>query len=117
MQAYMHIHESMHFSFVHTYILAHIQIHILIGTYAHAHIHAYMVLYGQASGVPCTPLPTQWYGLVGVGRGEGAGVCREGSGPLGGGRPGVTQRAGILRKPYASHKPYSVGRVLAFICL
>ena len=30
-----------------------------------------------------------------------------------GGRPGLTERAGILRKPDASHKPFDGGRVPA----
>ena len=30
-------------------------------------------------------------------------------------RPGVTERAGILCKPYASHKPYNLGRVPVFV--
>ena len=30
---------------------------------------------------------------------------------------GVTERAGILRKPYESHKPHNVGRVPVFINL
>ena len=29
----------------------------------------------------------------------------------------VTERAGILRRPYASHKPYNMGRVAVFIDL
>ena len=42
------------------------------------------------------------------GAGGGAGVCGEGWGPLElqlEKRPGVTDKAGIVRKPYASRKP------------
>ena len=49
---------------------------------------------------PPPPSP-QRYGLVG-------GVCGEGSGPLElqlEGWPGFTDKARIVRKPYASHKP------------
>ena len=59
--------------------------------------------------------------MVWSGRGKGgggAGMCGEGS-TVGwgaaGGRPGVTERAGILRKPFASRKPYNMGRVPVFI--
>ena len=48
------------------------------------------------------PPPPQWYGLVRGG--GGAGVCGEGWGPLElqlEKRPGVTDKAGIVRKPYA----------------
>ena len=55
------------------------------------------------------PPPPQWYGLVrggggGGGGGGGAGVCGEGWGRLElqlEKRPGVTDKAGIVRKPYA----------------
>ena len=64
-------------------------------------------IYGQASGVPSPP--TQWYGLYGVGGlGEGWYV-RRGVGALEK-RPGVTDQAGIVRKPYASHKSYNVAQ-------
>ena len=71
------------------------------------------------------PPPPQWYGLVrggggggwrvlrGVGGGGGAGVCWEGWGPLElqlEKRPGVTDKAGIVCKPYASHKSYNVAQ-------
>ena len=51
-----------------------------------------------------------WSGTGWGGRG-GAGVCGEGWGPLelqlekG---PGVTDKASIVHKPYASHKSYNV---------
>ena len=70
-------------------------------------------IYGQAFGVPGPPPPPQM--------GRGGLACAE-SGLAGWvgcccGRPGVAERAGILRKPYASHKPYNVGRVPVFISL
>ena len=49
-----------------------------------------------------------WYGV-----GGGAGVCGEGWGPLElqlEKRPGVTDKASIVRKPYASHKSYNVAQ-------
>ena len=58
------------------------------------------------------PPPPQWYGLV-RGGGGGAGVCGEGWGPLElqlEKRPGVTDKAGIVRKPYASHKSYNIAQ-------
>ena len=57
--------------------------------------------------------PPQWYGLVRGGGGGGADVCGEGWGPLElqlEKRPGVTDKASIVRKPYASHKSYSVAQ-------
>ena len=54
---------------------------------------------------------SQWYGLVRGG--GGAGVCGEGWGPLElqlEKRPGVTDKASIVRKPYASHKSYNVAQ-------
>ena len=50
-----------------------------------------------------------WYGVGG----GGGGVCGEGWGPLElqlEKRPGVTDKAGIVRKPYASHKSYNVAQ-------
>ena len=50
-----------------------------------------------------------WYGVGG----GGAGVCGEGWGPLElqlEKRPGVTDKASIVRKPYASHKSYNVAQ-------
>ena len=47
-----------------------------------------------------------------------AGVCGEGWGPLElqlEKRPGVTDKASIVHKPYASHKSYNVARAPAFI--
>ena len=80
-----------------------------------------MYVYGQASGVPNTPPPPprpfQLYGMVCYGWGGGLTRAERGRGGLVGccwGRPGVTDRAGILHKPYASHKPYNVGRVPVF---
>ena len=55
--------------------------------------------------------PPQWYGLV-RGGGGWAGVCGEGW-PLElqlEKRPGVTDQASIVRKPYASHKSYNVAQ-------
>ena len=68
-------------------------------------------VYGQASGIPSPP-PPQWYGLV---RGWGGGLaCAErGWGPLElqlEKRPGVTDKAGIVRKPCASHNSYNVAQ-------
>ena len=51
-----------------------------------------------------------WYGVGGGGGGRGAGVCGEGWGPLElqlEKRPGVTDKASIVHKPYASHKSYN----------
>ena len=56
-----------------------------------------------------------WYGVVG---GEGGGgpacaACGEGWGPLElqlEKRPGVTDKASIVHKPYASHKSYNVAQ-------
>ena len=72
-------------------------------------------IYGQASGVPTPPHRPKWCGLVREG-GPGGLACAE-SGLVGWvgcccGRPKVTRRAVILRKPYANHKPYNVGRVI-----
>ena len=53
-------------------------------------------LYGQAPGVP---------------EGGGRGAARAER------VQEVTERAGILRRPYASHKPYNMGRVAVFIDL
>ena len=44
-------------------------------------------------------------GLI-LGTADGDRVARVGWGAAGG-RPGVTERAGILRKPYSRHKPCS----------
>ena len=55
------------------------------------------------------PPPMVWSG-TGWG-GGGAGVCGEGWGPLElqlEKRPGVTDKASIVHKPYASHKSYNV---------
>ena len=59
------------------------------------------------------PPPPQWYGLVRGGRGGGPGVCGEGWGPLElqlEKRPGVTDQASKVHKPYASHKSYNVAQ-------
>ena len=58
---------------------------------------------------PAPPPPNGmvWYGVGG----GGAGVCGEGWGPLElqlEKRPGVTDKASIVHKPYASHKSYNV---------
>ena len=67
------------------------------------------------------PPPPPPNGMVWQGEGGGgAGVCGEWSGRLGGcccGRPWVTERAGILRKPSLNSKPYNVGRVPVLINL
>ena len=65
-------------------------------------------IYDQASGVPSPRPPMVWSG---TGWGGGAGVYGEGWGPLElqlQKPPGVTDKAGIVRKPYASHKSYNV---------
>ena len=57
------------------------------------------------------PPPMVWSGTGLGGGGGGAGVCGEGWGPLElrlEKRPGVTDQASIVRKPYASHKSYNV---------
>ena len=57
------------------------------------------------------PPPMVWSG-TGWG-GGGPGVCREGWGPLElqlEKRPGVTDQASKVRKPYASHKSYNVAQ-------
>ena len=59
--------------------------------------------------------------LQGRGGGGGGLACAE-SGLAGWvgcccGRPWVTERTGILSKPYACHKPYNVGRVPVLINL
>ena len=60
----------------------------------------------QASGVPSPPPNgVVWYGVAGERGGGLAGVCGEGWGPLElqlEKRPGVTAKASIVRKPYAS---------------
>ena len=65
-----------------------------------------------------------WSGRGGPGGGGGADACGEGRGRWscswrvgrcrGGGQ---TEKAGILRKPCASHKPYNVGRLPFFVTL
>ena len=73
-------------------------------------MHIRLCIYGQASGVPSPPPPMVWSG---TGWGGGAGVCGEGWGPLElqlEKRPGVTDQASIVRKPYASHKSYNVAQ-------
>ena len=57
---------------------------------------------------PPTPNGMVWYGVAG---GGGAGVC--GEGPLElqlEKRPGVTDQASIVHKPYASHISYKVSQ-------
>ena len=59
------------------------------------------------------PPPRPPNGMVWYGVGGGAGVCGEGWGPLElqlEKRPGVTDKASIVRKPYASHKSYNVAQ-------
>ena len=66
--------------------------------------------YGQASGVPSPPPPPKGMVWKGPGVVGGPSVCGEGLGPLElqlEGRPGVTDEASIVRKPYASHEPYN----------
>ena len=77
-------------------------------------ICTYISIYGQASGVPSPP-PRVWSG-----GGGGAGMCGEGSGRVElqlEGRPGITDEAMIVCKPYASHKSCNVAqsRVLLFL--
>ena len=89
--------------------------YICIYTHKHLHTpytHTHMVRRLAFPGVPSPP-PPQWYGLVRGGGGGGAGVCGEGWGPLElqlEKRPGVTDQASIVRKPYASHKSYNVAQ-------
>ena len=62
---------------------------------------------------PPPPHGMVWYGVGGGGGGRGAGVCGEGWGPLElqlEKRPGVTDQASIVRKPYASHKSYNIAQ-------
>ena len=69
-------------------------------------LHLYMV---RRLAFPAPPPP--WYGLVRGGGGPG--VCGEGWGPLElqlEKRPGVTDKAGIVRKPYANPKSYNVAQ-------
>ena len=68
-----------------------------------------MVWYGVGGGggLACAERGGGWGG------GGGAGVCWEGWGPLElqlEKRPGVTDKAGIVCKPYASHKSYNVAQ-------
>ena len=70
------------------------------------YIYIYMV---RRLAFPAPPPPMVWSG-TGWG-GGGAGVCGEGWGPLElqlEKRPGVTDKASIVHKPYASHKSYNV---------
>ena len=61
---------------------------------------------------PAPPPPPQWHGLAGGGGGGGGWPVRRVVWRVGWGAAAwVTERAGILSKPYASHKPYNVGRV------
>ena len=59
--------------------------------------------------------PPQWYGLVRGGGGEGGWRAERGGGcwllelQLEK-RPGVTDKASIIRKPYASHTSYNVAQ-------
>ena len=68
---------------------------------------------------PPPPSPPMVWSGRGPEGGGGAGVCGEGSGRLElqlEGRPGVTDEARIVCKPYASHKSCNVAqqRVLLF---
>ena len=98
---------------VHTRIYIYIYIYIYMHTHIHIQVRTYTYMVRRLA-FPASP--PQWYGLVGVG--VGAWRVRRVVWSVGWGcfgRPGVTERAGFLRKPYASHKPYSVGRVPVFI--
>ena len=89
-------------------------------TIVNAKLYVYMYIFNTCvyiyiyiwSGVwRSQPPPPPWYGLVRGG--GGAGVCGERWGPLKlqlEKRPGVTDKAGIVRKPYASHKSYNVAQ-------
>ena len=69
-------------------------------------------VYGQASGFPHPSPPMVWSG-TGWGGAGGAGVCGEGWGLLElqlEKRPGVTDKASIVRKPYASHTSYNAAQ-------
>ena len=68
---------------------------------------------GQPSGVPSPPPPHNGMVWYGVGGGGGGWRVRRGCGPLGlqlEKRPGVTDQASIVRKPYASHKSYNIAQ-------
>ena len=58
------------------------------------------------------PPPPPWDGLERGGGGGGA-VCGQGWGPLElqlEKRPGIADKASIVRKPYASHKSYNAAQ-------
>ena len=73
-------------------------------------------VHGQASGVPAPPALLLWDGLVGTRGGWllWRGIRGGWSCSWGGRGAGVTERAGILRKPYTSHKPYNVAPAPVF---
>ena len=79
--------------------------------YIYIYAYVYICIYIWSGVWRSQPLPPpQWYGLI-RGGGGGAGVCGEGWGPLElqlEKRPGVTDKASIVHKPYASHKSYNV---------
>ena len=87
---------------------------------SHSHIYIYIIyiyIYMVRRLAFPAPPPPQCYGLVrggtGWGGGGGAGVCGEGWGPLElqlEKRPGVTDQASKVCKPYASHKSYNVAQ-------
>ena len=68
--------------------------------YIYVYIYVYIYIYDRVGGVLAY---AERCGAVGWGATGG---------------PKVTERAGILRKPYANHnKPYDVGRVRVFVDL
>ena len=97
--------------FQHTYVQKHTHIH-LYTIHSTTDAHAYMVRR------LAFPAPPQWYGLVGFWGGGGGAACAESglAGGVGCSWAARGHREGWdLHKPYASHKPYNVGRVPVFI--
>ena len=59
------------------------------------------------------PAPPPPHGMVWNGVGGGGAVCGQGWGPLElqlEKRPGIADKASIVRKPYASHKSYNAAQ-------
>ena len=113
---YIYVHKYIYiYKYVYIYIYLFIYLYLLfIFIYLFIYFSIYLFIYYIVRRLALPGPPPQWYNLVGV-----AGVESGLAGWVGCccGRPGVTERAGILLKPYASHKPYNVGRVPVFINL